>query len=112
MKINKKQSTNMKIYEFTYSGGETDWVFAPSKKAAKKFYIAFTSCGDLTETEVKKVPKNKWSEMYLLDIENTEPDEDEEYNEEDYSCGYKIIESFVDYAKKNSVIDMIATTDF
>jgi hypothetical protein len=102
----------MKIYEFKHSGNETDWVFAPSKKEAKKFYIAFTSCGDLIETEVKKVPKSKWSEMYLLYIDYPEPDEDQDYNEEDYYCGYKIIESFADYAKKNNVTDMIASTEF
>jgi len=104
----------MNIYEFSYSGGETDWVFAPAIKEARDFYLKFTGCGDLTMTEVKRVPKSKWNEMYLLDPNESEPDEEEEedYNEEDYSFGLKIIETFAEYAQRNTVTDMIATTEY
>lgn len=103
----------MRIYEFNWDGSGTDWVFAPAIEEAKEFYLNFTGCGDLTLTEVKEVPKEKWNEMYLLDPNESEPDHDEEeYNEEDYSCGLKIIETFAEYAERNSVTDMIATTEF
>jgi hypothetical protein len=103
----------MKIYEFKWDGGSTDWVFAPTIKEAKDFYLKFTGCGDLLMTEVKSIPKSKWNEMYLLDPNESEPDEeDEDYNEEDYSCGLKIIESFAEYAKRNTITDMIATTEY
>jgi len=103
----------MWIYEFSHSGGETDWVFAPNIKEAKYFYLRFTSCGDLSATTVKKVPKSKWGEMYLLDPNESEPyDDEEEYNEDDYWCGLKIMETFAEYAKRNTATDMIATTDY
>ena len=102
----------MNIYEFSYSVGQSDWVLAPAIKDAKDFYLKFTGCGDLTMTEVKVVPKSKWNEMYLLDPNESEPDEDEDYNEEDYSCGLKIIETFAEYAQRNTVVDMIATTEY
>jgi len=103
----------MWIYEFSYSGGETDWVFAPNIKEAKDFYLGFTGCGDLTNATVKRVPKSKWSGMYLLDINESEPDPDEvDYDEDDYCNGYKIQETFAEYAERNTTTDMIATTEY
>lgn len=102
----------MWIYEFSYSGGQTDWVFSPSMKEAKDFYLRFTGCGDLSEITVKRVPKSKWGEMYLLDPNESEPYEEEEYNQDDYLCGLKIIETFAEYAKRNTTTDMIATTEY
>lgn len=103
----------MRIYEFSHDEHTQDWVLAPSKKEAKKFYLGFTDCGDLTGIIVKKIPKKKWSEMYILNPDNVEPDEDDEnYNEENYCGGYEIIESFAEYALRNTKTDMIATTEF
>ena len=111
----------MKIYTFTHSGGETDWIFAPNIKEAKDFYLKSTGCGDLTATDVEPLPKSKWKQTYLLDINEPEPDEtDLEYtlhypnghSEDDYSCGYLIIETFEEYAERNTVTDMIATTEY
>jgi len=102
----------MNIYTFKYSGGETDWIFAPNIKEAKDFYLNFTGCGDLIGTEVKRLPKSKWNETYLLDPSESEPDEEEDYNEEDYFCGLKIIETFAEYAERNTVTDIIATTEY
>jgi hypothetical protein len=100
----------MCIYEFSCSGGEKEWVFAPNIKEAKDFYLRFTGCGNLTYTTVKRVPKSKWDEMYLLDINESEPDPDElEYNEDDYCNGFKIQETFSEYAKRSTAINMIAT---
>lgn len=101
----------MNIYEFVYPEGQTDWVFAPDVKEAKEFYLSFTDCGDLIGVKVKRVPKRKWNEMYILDTNESEPYEGE-YNKEDYYFGYKIIESFADYAAKNKYTDIIATTQF
>ena len=106
-------SNGLNIYTFSYSEGETDWVFAPNIKEAKDFYLKFTGCGDLTLTEVKRLPKGKWDETYLLDPNEMEPnEEDEDYNEDEYSCGLKIIETFAEYAERNTVTDMIATTEY
>lgn len=103
----------MWIYEFSYPKGETDWVFAPNMKEAKDFYLQFTGCGDLSSATVKRVPKNKWGEMYILDLNESEPcDNKEVYNEDDYFSGFKIIETFAEYAEKNIFTDMIATTEF
>ena len=106
----------MWIYKFSYSGGETDWVFAPNIKEAKDFYLGFTGCGDLSATTVKRVPKSQWSEMYIVDPNENEPEQyDEgykEYNEDNYECGYKIIETFAEYAERNTTTDMIATTEY
>lgn len=103
----------MKIYRFKYSGGETDWVFAPNIKEAKEFYLRHTGCGDLSDCEVKSIPKKEWSQNYILDINDSEPDPDEVgYNEDDYCCGYRIQETFVEYAERNTITDLIATTEF
>lgn len=90
----------MKIYEFDY-GGATDWVFAPNIKEARKFYIQFSECGDLDGCTVKSVPKSKWSEMTIIN-----PDE---FNEEGE---YQVIETFKEYAERNTQTDIIATTEF
>ena len=37
---------------------------------------------------------------------------EEDYNEDDYSCGLKIIETFAEYAERNTTTDMIATTEY
>lgn len=103
----------MRIYVFEHSGGEKDWVFAPTMKEAKEFYLGFTQCGDLESTKVETVPKKEWKYNYLLDINESEPDPDEvEYDEDDYMGGYKIKETFAEYAERNSTIDMIATTEY
>ena len=103
----------MKIFEFAYPKGETDWIFAPDIKEAKKFYLNYTGCGDLEGVKIKDIPKSEWKNQYLIDPEDTEPDEDEEgYNEDDYWAGMKIIETFAEYAERNTVTDMIATTEY
>ena len=40
------------------------------------------------------------------------PGPDEPYNENDYRNGYKIIESFADYAKREKSTDIICTTEY
>lgn len=103
----------MKIYEFKWSKTSIDWVFAPNEKEAIEFYINVTSCGDVEGCEVNEVPKKDWKNMYILDVNESEPDEDEvEYNEDDYSCGYKIECSFAEYAARETQTDMIATTEY
>ena len=102
----------MRIYQFEYPRNERDWVFAPTMKEAKEFYISFTECGDLNNVKVSVVPKKEWCNHYILDINESEPESDEDYNEDDYSCGYKILNTFAEYADLNDSIDLIATTEF
>lgn len=109
----------MKIFEFKAS--ETDWVFARDIEDAKEFYLNYSGCGDLTLHTVNEVPKSKWGEMYILDPNESEPDEEEMdkdgvysngKTEDDYSGGLLITESFKEYAEKNTVTDLIATTEY
>ena len=78
----------MLIFEFKWKTGATDWVFAPDLEEAKDFYISHTECGDLEGCTVTEVPEEKWGEMYIIDPNEITPDE--EFNEDDYICGYKI----------------------
>lgn len=103
----------MKIYEFSYPNEVKDWVFAPNIKEAKEFYLSHSGCGDLECATIKRIPKSEWNNLYLIDPNESEPDEDEEdYNEDDYLNGYKIVETFADYAKRNKSTDIICTTEF
>lgn len=108
----KFKTIKMKIYEFCWPGNEIDWIFAPNKKEAKKFYLKHTGCGDLDNCKIKIIPKKEWGEHTTFDPNESEPDSAEDYNEDDYMCGYKIIGTFADYAKENDTIDIIATTEF
>ncbi|MEM1003439.1 MAG: hypothetical protein AAGH46_12400 [Bacteroidota bacterium] len=107
----------MKIFEFYWKNisDVKEWMFAHDKEDAKQAYLRITGCGDLQGCHITEVPKEKWSEMYLLDIDDMEPEEgeeDDDYNWQDYENGYKIIESFADYAERNTITDLIATTEF
>ncbi len=102
----------MRIYVFKWNP-EKDWVFAPTMKEAREFYLNFTACGNLEGCEVKVVPKKDWGNNYILDINESEPDPDEvEYDEDDYCNGYKIEQTFSEYAENNTITDMIATTEY
>jgi len=102
------------IYEFDFDG-EKDWVLANSKDEALQHHES-TTCSDPTDRKrVRRLKKAELKTSYLLDIEDSEPDEedqDESYNEDDYSCGYKIICSFERVLEDYSTPDLIATTAF
>ena len=100
----------MKIYVFAHLGGAKDWVFAHTIGEAREFYLNFTGMSDFEDCEVRSVPKKEWDSNYILDI-NT-PDPKYERNESDYFCGYKIEETFAEYAARNTETDMISTTEF
>lgn len=103
----------MNIYTFDHTEGVKDWVLAPTMKEAKEFYIKFTACGNIEGCKVKALPKKDWGNNYILDINESEPDPDEVgYNEDDYCCGYKIQETFAEYAARETTTDMIATTEY
>ena len=103
----------MNIYTFDHKEGVKDWVLAPDIDEAIEFYLKFTACGDVDECEIKPMPKEEWSSNYILDINESEPDPDEvEYDEDDYCCGYKIQETFAEYAARETTTDMIATTEY
>jgi|SRR5690554_5895573 len=108
----------MKIFEFQKIGkaGNSDWIFAIDKEDAIEFYLGFTGLfrSDLNDYKITEIPKDKWSENYILDISDIEPCEFgcEDYNEDDYFHGFKIIETFAEYAERNTCTDIIATTDY
>ena len=103
----------MNFYEFTYEGGARDWVYAPGEEEAKQFYIDQTGCHNIDGYTVRLVPEDEWQTTYILDSNESEPDEDEEeYNEDDYHNGYKILMNFKEYAEKNTSMDMVATSEF
>ncbi len=101
----------MNIYKFEYEDGQRDWVFAPSKKEAVKFYLNHTGGADLDDCIIKRVPKKEWDANYIIDIDSYCEDvpEDEEDN---YMGGYKIEMTFKEYAEKNTQTDIIATTEY
>lgn len=110
----------MKIIEFNYNNGEVkDWVFAPTVKEAKEFYVSLTDSDLNDNTKVSILPKKEWNNHYILDISEYQPDiydkDDEDYvewNEDDYHCGYKIESTFKEYAETHNKTDIIATTAY
>ena len=101
----------MKVFEFEFEGLK-DWVAAKSKKEAVGFYQFFIGETDLEGFRIKQLTDNEIETSYVLDINEPEPDEDDTYNEQDYSCGYKIQESFKDAVKKLNEPAIIATSEF
>ena len=82
-------------------------------KEAKNFYFKISGRVDLKGGYIKIVPKKDWANYYILDINETKPDSDEAiYDEEAYCNDYKIIETFADYAARNKMTDIIATTEY
>ena len=103
----------MKIYEFKYKTGETDWVFASDKKEAISFYLNHTGCGDVDGYNIKPIPESEWDSNYILDVNEYYDEEDiPEGKEDEYAGGYKIEMTFKEYAEKNSIADIICTTEF
>lgn len=85
----------MKIFEFKFTDNNTDWVYAPSKKKAKKFYKNTTANYFLKDCSIKRIPKKKWKDLIIYD---------EYYNKN---------LTFKEWVKKNNYIcDIIATTNF
>lgn len=104
----------MKIYKFEYEG-ETDWVCASNIKEARDFYSSQTGISSFEDTIVKALTKKELKNSYILDLSESEPDWDEydgDLTEDDFSCGYMIIESFADYLKTAKYTDMVATTSY
>ncbi len=97
------------FYEFEYPSGIIDWVFASNKREAIEVVKSWDV--DLFEFNIIRVPRSEWKKRYILDINHPEPEE-EDYNEEEYSCGYKIMATFEEYARDNDTPDMVATSEF
>jgi hypothetical protein len=106
-----------KVFEFNWKT-EKDWVFGYNLKDVKEFYLKASGCGDIDRCTITQVPESKWEEMFLLDINDLDPylEEGDEgfdsYNEDDYSCGYRIEMNFKEYVEKNTIMDIICTTEF
>ena len=105
----------MKIYEFNWAMVK-DWVLAPNIKEAKEFYMSYLGCDNLDECEVSSLPKDEWSECNLLDINDIAPEEGDDgyddYDEEDYCGGYRIIETFADFAAREKNTCLVAKNEF
>ena len=93
-----------KIYEIQING-EKEWVCADTAIEALKTYTSIT---DITLTDfendddIVEIPKEKWSEMNIL---NTE-----EINEDG---GYGVEMTFAEYMEKEAIsADIIATTNY
>lgn len=89
---------NLKLYEFSYEG-DKDWVFAESEEEALE--IMEREVGEIHDTVITEIPNERLTEYYMLDFNETPPD-DEEYDEDDYLHGYKIIETYKEYKEKNN----------
>ena len=94
-----------KIYEIQING-EKEWVCADTAIEALKAYSSIT---DITLTDfendddIAEVPKEKWSEMTIVDTEG-------EYDEEK---GFPIQMTFSEYMEKEATsADIIATTNY
>jgi hypothetical protein len=91
-----------KIYEFQING-EKEWICADTLFEALKFYYSindlkltdYDNCDDIIE-----VPKEKWSSMNILNIE--EPRDDNGH--------YPVIETFEQYMQHAQFTEIIATT--
>jgi len=106
----------MYIYSFEYTSGEIDWIFAPTKREAIKFYKNHIGDSDLDGYTIKRLTKEECDDSYLLDCSELEPEEGDEgyedYCEDDYMSGYKKQCSFTEYINENSITDFVATTEF
>jgi hypothetical protein len=100
----------MEIIEFKWGKDIIDWVLAPNIQQAKEFYLAHSGCIDLDGYAIKSIPKSEWGNCYIIDI--NEPKPIENFIEDEYFNGYKIIETFADYADREKTIDIIASTEF
>ena len=86
--------------------GEREWVCADTAIEALRMYSSIT---DITladfdnDDDIVEVPKEKWSEMNIVDT-------DGEYNNE---TGYPVITTFAEYMEKEAIsANIIATTNF
>lgn len=107
----------MKIYKFQYKGkgGDTEWVCAPNIKEARKFYTSESGVDSFEDFIVKALTKEELKNSYLLDADESEPDWEEyegDLTEDDFSCGYLIIETMEEYLKTAKYTGMVATTNF
>jgi len=107
----------MKIYKFEHKGigGETDWVCAPNIKEARDFYSGESGIRSFENFIVKVLTKAELENSYLLDLDEPEPDWDEyegDLIEDDFCCGYLVIQSFAEYLKTAKYTDMVATTAY
>lgn len=104
----------MKVFEFNWQGS-IDWVLSNSQEEAEEFYKNESSNSDLDDYKITELSEKQSREYSLIDPNEPEPDEDEEdYCEDDYCSGYKILESFHDYAldPSNQYNHIICSNEF
>ena len=93
-----------KIYEIRMAG-EKEWICADTAIEALKFYqnLADIDLSDFEDNDdIVEVPKEKWSEMKIHDMESAILDIGE----------HPVIETFEEYMKHAEFAEIIATTNY
>lgn len=94
----------LKVFELRWTKqGEREWVCASTNIEALMHYL--NTCGmtlnDLDEEdEIVEVPKEKWSELYIQNMDFDELNDPEDWKQM----------SFEEYMKDKTLPDIIATT--
>ena len=109
--MNRKEEV-FKVFEFEFicnnKSDFKDLVIAKNIEEAKKYYIEETYCGSLDGYKIKQFNQGQLEHLYLCDENETQPDPEEEYyNEEDYCGGYKITSTLKDYLRYNQFTHII-----
>lgn len=95
--------------KFTRSG--YDIVVATNVKEAIQHYSEYY-VGNVVGYIVTIMSDQEMKDIYLTDINEAEPDPEEvDYNEDDYMCGYKIIETLDQYVKRSTHTHLIETEE-
>lgn len=104
----------MKVYKFT-AFGDSWWICAKNLDEAKQVYEGDSESSNLV---IEEVPEDTWSTSYIFDPDQPEPEQyDEEdnlveYNEDEYSNGYKIICSFADFIADCKTSEVMCSTEW
>ena len=95
----------MKIFEIEFPQGELEWVLAKDKGNAIRH-----SGSDIDEDcKVSELPHSKWSTHFIFDPNDYKSDSE---NDDDRFCGYKILQTFEEYANENKSGGVIVTSEY
>lgn len=103
-----------KIFEFYYEiSKEKDFILAPNVSKAKEFVANLHGEDDFSMTKIEEIPIKEMKSIYVVNPEEPEPEDTDDYDESLYSGGYKIICSFKEIIDNTDTeCDIIATTAF
>lgn len=110
----RKKTTvqTMKIFEFTWPKGDTEWYCANNPQEAKEVYA--NEIGEYIEDipDPKEMTDEEAKQCYILDIDDYHDEVPEGENEEDFIEGYRITSTLYDSARKMKTPGPLATTEF